>query len=301
MRIAMRRVLAHSPWLVSRVARLRARLAGKPPLTLQVPPTVAGSAAPRSLPQLLPTLERAKAVLAGIAASYDPEKEHSPEEYEYKQRLATQLATLIQDLQRNCRGYLYRPPIEWWMHGDPVYHLEAQAAPQAALFMVDIHAALLHLIQQFPEGYRVEVLDAGGGCGTGSHLLGLLAGSRVNMSVLDHFSPAEPYARATYPELEFINADLLAYRPTKSWDIVLSSHTIEHFEDPLPVIAQMQKWARHFVVLYAPYNERKRIVGHLFTFTPAVVKGLKPLWMQRVTSITGWRCFLAVLKGKARC
>ncbi len=56
-------------------------------------------------------------------------------------------------------------------------------------------------------------------------------------------------------------------RPDR-FDFVFSSNTLEHFEDPLPVLNNIARHASKAVVLALPYKEMERIDEHFHTFLP---------------------------------
>jgi hypothetical protein len=90
------------------------------------------------------------------------------------------------------------------------------------------------------------------------------------------------------------------------YDYVFCSHVVEHVPDLAPFLTRLVELARRNVFIYAPYDERERIAGHVNTITEATFLGFEVEHLQ-IKKSAGWRwgkpdadmCILAVLKGSA--
>lgn len=85
---------------------------------------------------------------------------------------------------------------------------------------------------------------------------------------VDFSAVAVAQARARYPGITFKAQDWLAGEDDGTrYDVVFSSNTLEHFEQPFEALAVLARRARNAVVLALPYREFERIGEHFFTFT----------------------------------
>lgn len=90
----------------------------------------------------------------------------------------------------------------------------------------------------------------------------------------------------------------------KSYDYVFCSHVIEHVPDPIDFCKQLQRIARHYCFITAPFNEDSANLspGHINTFTEELFKkNLKIEYFETRTSF-GWqgnnrKVFDLILKG----
>src|SRR4051794_19095530 len=87
-------------------------------------------------------------------------------------------------------------------------------------------------------GSRVRVLDLATGSGDIPRLVvdhGRKAGAVVTVDAIDQQRSTLEIARglsASYPEIEFRQADVLAFAPAQPYDIVLCSLALHHFAEP---------------------------------------------------------------------
>jgi 2-polyprenyl-3-methyl-5-hydroxy-6-metoxy-1,4-benzoquinol methylase len=70
----------------------------------------------------------------------------------------------------------------------------------------------------------------------------------------------EQIAKDRYPDIEALTG--VAENLSGKWDIVISSHTIEHVDDPDAFLNMMKTLARKAVVIAAPFEEQDLIVWH---------------------------------------
>ncbi len=83
---------------------------------------------------------------------------------------------------------------------------------------------------------------------------------------------------------------------SKSFDIVICSHTIEHLPDPVSFIKQLEFISRKYVVLAAPFEERIPLTnGHLVKFDGEFLDALG--YTERIvytsTQFHNGACFIA--------
>jgi ubiquinone/menaquinone biosynthesis C-methylase UbiE len=157
-----------------------------------------------------------------------------------------------------------------WAPQNDLKWLETVLNAQSLQFMIDCLPEIRATIAGCWNGTRLKVLDVGTGSGAGANLLGNLyaggmLGYQIKVDALELMSSLEAYARAKYPFINYITADVRNLPPVANWDIVLCSHTLEHVEEPAVFLKHLQRLARSRVVIYTPYNEIDRIEGHINT------------------------------------
>jgi tetratricopeptide (TPR) repeat protein len=207
------------------------------------------------------------------------------------------------------RRRLYTPPpgreaftFEW---------LETCSIPQSMQFMMDCLPTMQKLAGDWPTNEPITVLDVGASSAGGTQLLatmfrGDFYGRPMIVDALDTAHEFQDYARAVFPDLhDYIVSDIFALDADRKWDIVISSHTIEHIADPRPFIEELRRRARRWVVLYAPFEEGEPLLpDHEYSLTREFVESFDPASAEVIRSI-GWRkpgepdsrCVLFVLHG----
>ena len=125
------------------------------------------------------------------------------------------------------------------------------------------------------------ILDVG--CGQGKPMLLIKMRMKVKKAVgVDLFNPYIEEAKQLKTHDEFIIQDVrkINFKP-KSFDIVLSSHVIEHLpkKDALELLAKMEKIARKQIIIASPIGEMyhpavdgNELQIHLSSFTPEEFK-----------------------------
>lgn len=182
--------------------------------------------------------------------------------------------------------------------------------PGAQAYMVDM---IPHIQRHFRElGPRalLSVLDVGAKTAAGTGLLARLhdpdGGQWLKLvcTALDIEPYWAKYALAQWPMLKgYLIQDIFEMEPADPWDIVVSSHTIEHIDDPLPFIQRMRELCRGKVFAYTPYNEQNPIPGHVVVWDDEMIASTEPLETTIITN-NGWRtrgdCVLLVWDGLAQ-
>lgn len=78
-------------------------------------------------------------------------------------------------------------------------------------------------------------------------------------------------ARQRFPGVTFLSEDWLGAdhgSAGRTYDVLFSSNTLEHFHEPWKVLDTIASQARHCIVLMLPYRERQRIEEHYVSFMP---------------------------------
>jgi glycosyltransferase involved in cell wall biosynthesis len=88
---------------------------------------------------------------------------------------------------------------------------------------------------------------------------------------IDVSASAIDAAKNRFPNINFRTADWQACAEYDEFDVVFSSNTLEHFEDPWYQADLLAHAAKNFVILLLPYREFERIDEHEFTFDGMVV------------------------------
>ena len=113
---------------------------------------------------------------------------------------------------------------------------------------------------------RFRFCDWGCAQGDGTDVLAAIYG-RESVSGIDFSEKAIELARINYPNLLFKMEDWLSeQKTTPCFDVVFSSNTLEHFQQPFEVLSRLADHADKFVVLLLPYREFERHQEHQYTF-----------------------------------
>lgn len=139
-----------------------------------------------------------------------------------------------------------------------------KGGPSQSRFFARI--ALTNLPDWFTHGIRIDrptICDWG--CAEGSGTSELAAGLSVPVTGVDFSEEAIASASATYGHLEFLCRNVLS-ESMPVYDIVFSSNTLEHFQNPWEVFDKLSEFARLHIVMLLPFEEYRRISEHFHTF-----------------------------------
>jgi len=109
----------------------------------------------------------------------------------------------------------------------------------------------------------LSIIDLGCAEGEGVNLFGenfkssRVCGSDISAAALEK-------ARGYYPKYSFIECDI--NNIPESFDMVFSSNTLEHFENPKEIIKNILPKCRKYFVMLIPFREFERIDEHFYTF-----------------------------------
>jgi len=107
--------------------------------------------------------------------------------------------------------------------------------------------------------------DWGCAMGNGTKVLQELL-SLKNITGVDFSNVAIQEARSSYPAINFIAADILKDGNFPAFDIIFSSNTLEHFNNPWEILETLSCFAKKFIVLLIPFQEYDRHFEHFYTF-----------------------------------
>lgn len=123
-----------------------------------------------------------------------------------------------------------------------------------------------------------NVLDAACGVGYGSlHLAGSDRVAAVHGIDLDEGAVAYAKSRYAHPKTIFTSSDILAFRPDRPFDSIVSLETIEHVPDPQALIAHFTSMLRPGGVFVGSVPVTPSVDAnphHLTDFTPSSFKEL---------------------------
>jgi 2-polyprenyl-3-methyl-5-hydroxy-6-metoxy-1,4-benzoquinol methylase len=101
------------------------------------------------------------------------------------------------------------------------------------------HSLVLHFVRQWIRpGERLRLLDLATGSGDFPRLIANLArktGAQIKIDAVDR-QPATlevaRYLSGGYPEIDYVEADILEWEPSETYDIVLCTLALHHFSEP---------------------------------------------------------------------
>lgn len=120
------------------------------------------------------------------------------------------------------------------------------------------YAAVLHFMRRWiKSGDRLRIVDLATGSGDIPRLIVDLAreiGATVQIDALDQQASTLEIARklsADHPEISFLQANILEWRPAEPYDIVLNSLALHHFseEDAVRLLQHCREMSRRYVLV----------------------------------------------------
>src|SRR5439155_15073907 len=161
---------------------------------------------------------------------------------------------------------LYCPPP--WAQHETLEWLESCSGVQSMQFMIDCLPTIRKLIVGIPRTATLSVLDVGTGTGAGANVLatlyqGVFLGPRMKVEAIELVPHLKSYAEVKFPLINYLVGDILAYKESRRWDIVICSHTIEHVDRPQEFVSVLADLAYRWALFYAPWKERALIPGHV--------------------------------------
>jgi 2-polyprenyl-3-methyl-5-hydroxy-6-metoxy-1,4-benzoquinol methylase len=120
------------------------------------------------------------------------------------------------------------------------------------------HRLVLHFVRRWVKsGDRVRIVDLATGSGDIPRLIvdhARNVGAPVEIDALDRQSATLEIARAlsaAYPEISYIDADILKWKPADPYDIVLCSLALHHLsnEDAVTLLRHCRDLSRKFVLV----------------------------------------------------
>lgn len=137
----------------------------------------------------------------------------------------------------------------------------------------------------------LTVVDWGCAQGDGTDILANYVDAGQLFGV-DFSETAIEIASRRYPDIRFLAEDWIESKEndSASYDIVFSSNTLEHFQQPFSVLEILCSHAKKAVALALPYKETDRIAEHFYSFLPDNVplelsNGYRLVW-SRVANCT---------------
>jgi len=173
---------------------------------------------------------------------------------------------------------------EWWEQYFANEWDAAGGSEQTRHFMQRIVAALESPELAFLRTPGLTVLDWGCAFGEGVAVLGgMFPESRV--TGLDFSGRAVAEARRRYPEYEFILSE--EGQIPSTFDVVVVSNCLEHFEQPIQVMSGQLARCRELYIALVPYNEYPLSKYHRAQFReesfPERIAGLLRLYARRIS------------------
>jgi len=158
--------------------------------------------------------------------------------------------------------------------------LENSSVPQSIQFMIDLLPTIRKCIKNWPKEKTLHVLDVGTSTGSGANLLATLHRTsmpvKMKIDAIDLIDSYKKYANHYFKDINYLVGDIFELNKEKKWDMVICSHLIEHFKNPMEFINELQRRSRFWTIFYTPYNEKKLIRSHVISYDDKYIKKLKP-------------------------
>ena len=183
---------------------------------------------------------------------------------------------------------------------------EYAGGAQSLQFVIDI-LPYLHevMVTHYGRLDELSLIDVGPGSCVGTNLLTALHSdhvvfSKLKVQAIDYTNIRQRWVSALYPKVDHKVGDLFDL-PSRTWDLVVCSHVIEHVEEPRPFIDKLLDICKGFAFIYSPFEERERIPYHLSTITRDTYAGIERCRLEVLKSM-GWHgdvpgehCLLAIV------
>lgn len=130
---------------------------------------------------------------------------------------------------------------------------------QNIYFMEEIIKHLPRTIVDYLNTNEAEVLDYGCAMGFGTRIL-LNHFPRIKLYGLEIIKYVVDCAQAINPDVNFIlNEDGIV---ENSYDIIITSHCIEHYLEPLDIVKDLLEKTRKYLIILVPYAEIPLCIDH---------------------------------------
>jgi ubiquinone/menaquinone biosynthesis C-methylase UbiE len=152
------------------------------------------------------------------------------------------------------------------------------------------------------------MLDVGPRTAAGTGLIGYMhnehAFSRIKIktTAIDIDGTYVNYAKDHFPLTKYIVGDVYKTDFPQPFDVVLTSHTIEHVPNPKAFLDRLKALSSGHVLVACPFGENELIPGHINRFTDDFFKETQAIEL-RIYSSIAWvqsKACIAVFKGTAK-
>ncbi len=144
--------------------------------------------------------------------------------------------------------------------------IEYSGDEQSKFFASILLNALNKPLLSFMSCENITIVDWGCALGDGTSIFHQHINK--NISGIDFSESAINQATKKYPEITFKCENWLSNEEEISdgYKVLISSNTLEHFDEPYSVLSSISKKVENMMILAIPYEEYDRIEEHSFTF-----------------------------------
>jgi len=152
----------------------------------------------------------------------------------------------------------------YWQHRFETDWEEAHGPEQSALHYQILIERLPEWLKREIKKYNYSLCDMGCGMGEGSQLLHENF-PESNVIGVDFAQAAIEKANSNYKnhKVSFICDDI--FDIDKNFDVIITSHTLEHFEDPFFIAKKLSTKCK-YLIISVPFRENPLYEEHLFYF-----------------------------------
>jgi len=174
--------------------------------------------------------------------------------------------------------------------GAGIEWLEETFIPQSMIFYAQLMPVVYQCALSIRGAEPLKIADIGAAHGAGSNfihnMLNNLLGVASEITAFEMQPRYKRYADAKFPAIRFKTVDF--FDDADRYDMVVSSHTLEHMADPRAFVSRVMDRV-HCAVFYVLYREQKLIPGHVVSFDDELILSMPGFVWGRVFKSVGWR------------
>lgn len=154
---------------------------------------------------------------------------------------------------------------EYWDYRFETDWKERGGEQQSSFFSDIAIEAMPEWMKKVLSDNHLSFCDWGCALGDGTSVLKSSLGI-ANIVGVDISSSGIDIARSKYPGIEFIAGDFLEMLPSRQFDVLFTSNTLEHFSQPWSVLEKLSPIVTRHIIIMVPFQEYDWLEEHFYTF-----------------------------------